>query len=98
MLPKTTPDPDTELHQHYEDDTHLLALILEERDQLLRELKDVALAPLGTGTLERFMRFDLIRAQGLLFELSIRVQRIDSLIVQINSYAEQGGMPLVGLA
>jgi hypothetical protein len=35
--------------------------------------------------------------QSLLFELAVKVNKIDYLIVQINSYAERCGMPFVGL-
>ena len=95
MYPKTIPNQD--LYQKYTDCKNLLSVMITERDQLLQELAALAQAPQGKGTLERFVRFDISKAQMLLFELSLRVNRIDVLILEINSYAERCGMPLVGL-
>ena len=35
--------------------------------------------------------------QSLLFELAVKVNKIDYLIVQINNHAERCGVPFVGL-
>jgi hypothetical protein len=95
MVSKTTPDQ--ALSDQYTNDRNLLSAMIVERDQLLRELEGLAHAPQGKGTPERFIRFDVAKAQSFLFELSKTVNRIDTLIVQINSYAERCDMPLVGL-
>jgi hypothetical protein len=95
MVSKTTPEQD--LHLQYTNHVNLLRAAIAERDHLLQELAAVAQAPQGKGTLERFVRFDIETAQTLLFKLSILVNRIDTLIVQINSYAERCSLPLVGL-
>jgi len=81
MLSKTTPEQD--LHPQYTNRINLLSTAIAERDQLLQELAAVAQAPQGKGTLERFVRFDIATAQTFLFRLSILMNRIDSLIVQI---------------
>lgn len=95
MVSRTTPDQ--ALSDQYTNDRNLLSTMIVERDQLLRELESVTHAPQGKGTPERFIRFDVARAQSLLFELLKIVDRIDTLIIQINSYAERCDMPLVGL-
>lgn len=96
MYPKTTPNQD--LYDQYADGRNLLSITIVERDQLLRELEVLAHAPQGKGTVERFIRFDVTKAQSLLFELSVKMNKIDYLIVKINRYAEGCAMPLVGLA
>ena len=96
MLSKTAPGQ--ALSDQYTDDRNLLSITIVERDQLLQELETQAHAPQGKGTLEQFTQFDIRKAQSLLFELAVKVKKIDYLIVHINSYAERGGMPLVGLA
>jgi len=84
-----------DIYYQYSDGKSLLHATVVERDQLLRELEAVARAPQGTGEGQKLVRFDVAGAQSLLFELSIKAERIDSLIIQINSYAERCGMPLV---
>lgn len=84
-----------DIYYQYSDGKSLLHATIVERDQLLRELEAVARAPQRMGEGQKLVRFDVARAQSLLFELSIKAERIDSLIIQINSYSERCGMPLV---
>jgi hypothetical protein len=87
--------PEQDATYQYLDGRELLSAALTEREQLLQELETLAKAPRGTGREESILRFDMTRAQTLLFELSILTERIDSLIVLINLYAETCGKPKV---
>ena len=87
----TTPAQDA--YYQYSDGMRLLSETLTEREQLLRELEEVAKASQGQGSAEIITRFDVARAQTLLFELSIITEKIDSLVVLINIYAEKCGKP-----
>jgi len=89
----TTPDQDAAYQ--YSDGKELLSATLVEREELLQELENLAKAPQGTDNGEIVLRFDMTRAQTLLFELSILTERIDALIILINSYAEKCGKPRV---
>ena len=89
----TTPAQDA--YYQYSDGMRLLSETLTEREQLLRELEEVAKAPQGQDSSQIIIRFDVARAQTLLFELSIITEKIDSLVVLINSYAEKCGKPQV---
>jgi hypothetical protein len=93
MPTMTTPAQDADYQ--YSDGMKLLSGTLIEREQLLRELEDLAKAPQGKGSTEVITRFNLVRAQTILFDLSIMAEKIDLLVVQINSYAEQCGKPRV---
>lgn len=84
---------DQDAYYQYLDGMKLLSETLTEREQLLRELEEVAKAPQGFGSAEIVVRFDTARGQTLLFELSIITENIDALVVQINSYAEKCGKP-----
>ena len=88
---------DQDVHYQYSDGRDLLSATLMERELLLRELEELAKAPQGTGSTESIARFDVVRAQALLFELSIIADKIDSLIIQINKYAKKCGKPRVEL-
>jgi hypothetical protein len=87
--------PDQDASYQYVDGKELLRATLLERAQLLQELETLTKAPQGIGTSEIIHRFDMTRAQTLLFELSIVTERIDSLIILINNYAETCGKPRV---
>ena len=89
----TTPAQDA--YYQYSDGMRLLSETLTEREQLLRELEEVAKAPQGQDSSQIIIRFEVARAQTLLFELSIITEKIDSLVVLINSYAEKCGKPPV---
>jgi hypothetical protein len=89
----TTPAQDA--YYQYSDGMRLLSETLTEREQLLRELEEVAKAPQGQDSSQIIIRFDVARAQTLLFELSIITEKIDSLVVLVNSYAEKCGKPQV---
>ena len=86
---------DQDVTYQYLDGRDLLNATLAERALLLRELETLTKAPQGTGNSEIIHRFDTTRAQTLLFELTILTERIDSLIVLINNYAEKCGKPRV---
>ena len=87
--------PDQDASYQYIDGRELLNATLAERAPLLQELENLAKAPQGTGSDEIIYRFDMTRAQTLLFELSILTERIDPLIILINMYAETCGKPTV---
>jgi len=89
----TTPDQDC--YDQYSDGRDLLSAALIERRQLLTELKNLAKAPDVTRTDGIITRFDITSGQTLLYELSFVTERIDSLIVLINGYAEKCGKPRV---
>jgi hypothetical protein len=79
----------------YLDGKDLLHVTLTERQRLLQELGQLAIAHLEASRPETVMAFPLVRAQTLLFELSVISEYIDALIVEVNSYAERCGKPRV---
>ena len=89
--------PDQDATYQYLDGRELLSAALTERRQLLQELETLAKGPQGTTSEESILRFDVTRAQTLLFELSILTEQIDSLIILINMYAEKCGKPKVDI-
>ena len=89
----TTLEQDT-IYQ-YLDGWNLLSSTLVERRQLLRMLEQLAKDPQGTTDTKHVAGFPLVSAQALLFELSIIGENIDTLIGEINSYAERCGKPRV---
>ena len=88
-----TPDQDT-IYQ-YQDGWDLLGAALTERGQLLRELEHLAKAPQGSVGMPHIAEFPLVSAQALLFELSVIGEDINTLIAEINRYAERCGKPPV---
>jgi len=95
-IPLTTPDQD--LYYQYSDGRDLLAVTLVEREHLLRELVDLAIAARGISSARTIPRFDVARAQILLYRLSVADETIDSLVEIVNDYAERGGfMPVEGI-
>jgi hypothetical protein len=89
----TTIDQDT-IYQ-YHDGWDLLGAAVLERVQLLRELESMAKVPQGNGRPGRVAEFPHASAQALLFELSMIGKDIDTLIGEINRYAERCGKPPV---
>jgi hypothetical protein len=89
----TTPDQD--IDYQYSDGRDLLSAALIERHQLLRELENLVVAPLEPRTDGGITRFEITRGQTLLYELSFVTERIDTLILLINGYAEKCGKPRV---
>lgn len=87
----TTVEQDT-IHQ-YLDGRDLLRASLTERGHLLHELEKLARAPQTTSSAANIIKFPLVRAQALLFELSLIGEHVDTLISEINSYAERCGQP-----
>src|ERR1051325_9657241 len=87
----TTVDQDT-IYQ-YLDGWDLLGVALTERRQLLRELEQLAKTPQDTESTGHVIGFPLMSAQALLYELSLIGEDIDTLIVEINRYAERCGKP-----
>lgn len=75
-------------YYQYSDGRDMLSITLMQRDNLLRELEALAKEPQGTGGTESIAGFDIVKAQSLLYEISIIAEEIDSLIVQINLYSE----------
>jgi len=90
----TTP-PDQDIYYQYSDGRDLLSATLIERRELLEELEKLAEAPQEPRTDGSLTRFDITRGQTILYELSFVTERIDSLIVLINGYAEKCGQPSV---
>jgi hypothetical protein len=87
--------PDQDIYYQYANGRDLLSATLIERRQLLWELETLAKAPEETRRDGAIVRFGRTRAQTLLCELSLVTERIDSLVVLINGYAEQCGKPHV---
>ena len=79
----------------YLDGRELLHTTLMEREQLLQELEKLVKASQEMRCAEKVARFPLMRAQTLLFELSVISEYIDSVIFEINCYAERCGKPRV---
>jgi hypothetical protein len=79
----------------YQDGRELLSATLAQRMELLRNLEGLAKASQKPGATENIPPFDLIRAQTLLFELSAIGEQIDTLISEINNYAERCNQPRV---
>ena len=79
----------------YADGRELLSATLIERELLLRRLERFAKSPQGTGSTGSIIGFDLSKARALLFELSLITDKIDSLVVLVDGYAEKCGMPRV---
>ena len=82
----------------YQDGWELLGTALKEREQMLRELEHLVKTPHRTNHLQSVAGFPLLSAQALLFELSIIGEHIDTLIGEINRYAERCGKPRVKVA
>ena len=74
MSPMTTPAQDA--YYQYSDGMKLLSETLTEREQLLRELEELAKAPQGQGSGEIIARFNLVRAQTILFDLSVIAEKL----------------------
>jgi hypothetical protein len=87
--------PDQDIYYQYLDDRGLLSATVIERRELLQELENLAKATQETRPDGAIPRFDVARGQTLLYELSFLTERIDSLIVLINGYAEKCGKPRV---
>ena len=87
--------PDQDIYYQYADGRDLLSAALIERRQLLEELENLTKAPQESLNDGIITRFDIARAQTLLYELSFVTERIDTLIVLINGYAEKCGKPHV---
>src|SRR5690349_1717991 len=85
--------PDQDIDYQYSDGRGLLSASLIERRELLQELENLAKVPQETRPDGAILRFDITRGQTLLYELSLVTERIDSLVVLINMYAEKCGKP-----
>ena len=93
--PLTTIEQDT--ITQYVDGKTLLCSILTERARLLQTLEQLAQAPQGQTSSENVAEFPLIRAQTLLYELSMIGEDIGMLVFEINQYATRCGKPPVQL-
>lgn len=91
----TTIDRDT--IDQYLDGKQLLRETLIERKQLLQKLEQMAKAPQWSAGSESIAGFPIARAQALLYELYVIGEYIDTLIVEINSYADRSGKPRVNV-
>ena len=88
---------DQDIDYQYSDGRDLLSATLIERRQLLQQLENLASAPQETQTDGTITRFDITRGQTLIYELSFVTERIDTLIMLINGYAEKCGKPRVNM-
>ena len=86
---------DQDIYFQYSDGKDLLSAALVERRQLLAELENLVVTTQETRTDGAISRFDIMRGQTLLYELSFVTERIDTLTVLINGYADQCGEPHV---
>jgi len=85
--------PDQDAYHQYIDGRELLHISLMEREKRLRELAELTNIPKGIETEDTIIGFDQMRAQTVLFELSLLTERIESLVMLINEYANQCGEP-----
>ena len=72
----------------YSDGRDLLNATLVEHERLLWKLEYLAKEPQGNGSSDIPNRLNLVKAQILLFERLIIGEKIDSLVVLVNHYAE----------
>ena len=79
----------------YPDGRDLLTETLWQHERLLWELEDLANEPQRDGNSEIMNKLNLVRTQILLFERLMIGERIDSLVVLINHYAEIISQPRV---
>jgi hypothetical protein len=93
MSPVITSHQD--FYYQYSDGRDLLSAAVLKREHFLQEIEALAKAPQGKNRAEIITRFEITRAQTILYELSMLGDIIESLIVEINSYAERSGMPRV---
>ena len=82
-------DPDT-IYQHA-DDKDLLSAALAECEQLLWDLEHLMKDRQQQDNSDITNKIDLVRAQKLLYERLIIGERIDSLVILINHYANKAG-------
>ena len=71
----------------------LLNAALVEHERLLWELEHLAKDPQGNGSSDISNRLNLVKTQILLFERLIIGEKIDSLVVLVNHYAESLSNP-----
>ena len=72
----------------YSDGEDFLNATLVEHERLLWELEYLAKEPQGDGSSDILNRLNLVKAQILLFERLMIGEKIDSLVVLVNHYAE----------
>ena len=89
----TQMSPDQDAYHQYVDGRELLRISMMERGKRLHELADLTNIPKGIETANTIIGFDQMRAQTLLYELSILSERIESLVMLINEYAKLSGEP-----
>jgi hypothetical protein len=73
----------------------LLNDILVEHERLLWELEDLAREPQSDANSNLTNKLNLVKAQVLLFERLMIGEKIDSLVVLVNHYAEKLSEPRV---
>ena len=86
---------DQDIIYQYSDGRELLSESLAQRKQLLKQIEQIARVYQECTSVENVPGFPLGRVQALLFELSVIGEYIDTLIAEINSYAERCGKPRV---
>jgi len=85
----------SDAYYQYVDGKKLLSTTLLERERLLHQLEKLAKAPQKSTVKSGIIRFDLAKAQELLYELSLLRENIDSLVSEINRYAKQCDLPSI---
>jgi hypothetical protein len=85
-----------DLHKicQYSDGEDFLSATLVEHERLLWQLEYLANEPQGDGSSNILNRLNLVKAQILLFERLMIGEKIDSLVVLVNHYAEILSNPL----
>jgi len=79
---------DLDIVHKYSKDANLLSATLVECERLLWELEYLAKEPQQKGNFNIANRLNLVKAQKLLCERLMIGEKIDSLVVLINHYAE----------
>jgi hypothetical protein len=77
----------------YANGRDLLSATLVEHERLLWELENLANEPQAEGNSDITNKLYLVKAQVLLFERLMIGEKIDSLVVLVNHYAEKLSKP-----
>jgi len=82
----------------YANDSDLLNATLVEHERLLGELEDLVKEPQRDANSDITNKLNLVKTQILLFERLIIGEKIDSLVVLVNHYAEKLRKPRIEIS
>ena len=82
----------------YVDGRDLLNAALVEHERLLWELEDLAKEPQRDANSNLTNKLNLVKAQVLLFERLMIGEKIDSLVILVNHYAEKLSKPPIEIS